>query len=72
MNTAECLINLKNLSKVYRTESVETTALNAINIEVEKGEFVAVMGPFGYGKSKLLNALGAALTFLTVMWSLKN
>ncbi|MCH7807500.1 MAG: ABC transporter ATP-binding protein [Proteobacteria bacterium] len=52
------MINLKTLSKFYRTDSVETTALNSINVEVKKGEFVAVMGPSGCGKSTLLNIIG--------------
>ncbi len=52
------LIQMKDLSKVYRTEEVETTALNAVNIDIKKGEFVAVMGPSGCGKSTLLNIIG--------------
>ena len=52
------MIKLHNLSKVYRTSDVETTALNSINVEIENGEFVAVMGPSGCGKSTLLNILG--------------
>lgn len=52
------MIKLKNLSKVYTTEEVETTALNSINLEIKQGEFVAVMGPSGCGKSTLLNILG--------------
>ena len=58
MSRNESLIKLKNLSKVYRTDSVETTALNSISIDVKKGEFVAVMGPSGCGKSTLLNIVG--------------
>ncbi len=58
MSGNESLIKLKNLSKVYRTDSVETTALNSISINVKKGEFVAVMGPSGCGKSTLLNIVG--------------
>jgi putative ABC transport system ATP-binding protein len=54
----EALIQLQQLSKVFRTDSVETTALNHIDIEVKKGEFVAVMGPSGCGKSTLLNVIG--------------
>jgi putative ABC transport system ATP-binding protein len=46
------------LSKVFYTEDVETTALNKVNVEVNKGEFVAIMGPSGCGKSTLLNILG--------------
>ena len=52
------MLNLKNLSKSYRTEEVETVALNAVNISIEPGEFVAVMGPSGCGKSTLLNVVG--------------
>ena len=52
------LIQMKDLSKVYRTDEVETTALNAVNIDIKQGEFVAVMGPSGCGKSTLLNIVG--------------
>lgn len=52
------MIRTSNLKKLYRTEEIETTALNSINIEIEKGEFVAVMGPSGCGKSTLMNLLG--------------
>jgi len=52
------VIQLKNLSKVYRTAYMETTALNDINIQIAKGEFVAMMGPSGCGKSTLLNVVG--------------
>jgi len=52
------VIKLKDLSKVYRTAYMETTALNNINIHIGKGEFVAVMGPSGCGKSTLLNVVG--------------
>jgi len=52
------MIRTENLSKIFRTEIVETTALNKINFGVSKGEFVAIMGPSGCGKSTLLNILG--------------
>jgi len=52
------MIQLKDLTKVYTTEEVETTALNKVNLEVKEGEYVAVMGPSGCGKSTLLNILG--------------
>lgn len=52
------MINLKNIEKVYRTATVETVALNNINLSVEKGEFVSIMGPSGCGKSTLLNIIG--------------
>jgi putative ABC transport system ATP-binding protein len=52
------MIKISNLTKVYRTEEVETTALNNLSMEVKKGEFVSVMGPSGCGKSTLLNILG--------------
>jgi len=52
------MIRTRNLKKLYRTEDIETTALNGINIEITKGEFVAIMGPSGCGKSTLLNLLG--------------
>ena len=52
------MIKTVNLTKVYRTEEVETTALNGLNIEIHAGEFVSIMGPSGCGKSTLLNILG--------------
>lgn len=52
------MIHIQDLSKVFRTSEVETTALNHINLEIKIGEFVAVMGPSGCGKSTLLNILG--------------
>lgn len=52
------MIKMHDLNKVYRTSDVETTALNQVNLEVESGEFIAIMGPSGCGKSTLLNVLG--------------
>jgi putative ABC transport system ATP-binding protein len=52
------MIKITDLEKIYRTEEVETIALNKLSIEVKEGEFVAVMGPSGCGKSTLLNILG--------------
>ena len=52
------MLKLQNLSKVYRTDEVETVALNSVNITIESGEFVAIMGPSGCGKSTLLNIIG--------------
>jgi len=52
------MIKTENLVKIYRTEEVETTALNQINLHVGEGEFVSIMGPSGCGKSTLLNILG--------------
>ena len=51
------MIQIKNLSKNFRTEEVETIALNGISMEVKKGEFIAIMGPSGCGKSTLLKLL---------------
>ena len=52
------IISVKNLDKVYRTDEIETTALEGVNLEVEKGEFISIMGPSGCGKSTLLNIIG--------------
>ena len=52
------MIKIENLSKVFRTEEVETVALDGVNLSVEEGEFVAIMGPSGCGKSTLLNIMG--------------
>ncbi len=52
------MIKTEKLKKVFRTDEVETTALNNVDLEVSRGEFLAVMGPSGCGKSTLLNILG--------------
>lgn len=52
------MIRTENLTRIFRTEEIETIALNGVNINVEDGEFVAIMGPSGCGKSTLLNILG--------------
>ena len=52
------MIRTENITRIFRTEEVETIALNGVGIEVNDGEFVAIMGPSGCGKSTLLNILG--------------
>ncbi|QIK54410.1 ABC transporter ATP-binding protein [Dysgonomonas sp. HDW5A] len=52
------MLQIKDLKKVFRTEEVETVALNGISMHVTQGEFIAIMGPSGCGKSTLLNILG--------------
>ena len=52
------MIQLNNIEKRYRTDSIETLALTKINLEVKKGEFLSIMGPSGSGKSTLLNIMG--------------
>lgn len=52
------MIHLQNIEKVYRTDTIETLALNHISLNVAKGEFLSVMGPSGCGKSTLLNIIG--------------
>ena len=52
------MIKIINLTKIFRTESVQTTAFNELSLEISQGEFVAIMGPSGCGKSTLLNMIG--------------
>ena len=52
------MIKLTGVNKIYRTDSIETQALENVNIEVEKGEYLSIMGPSGCGKSTLLNIMG--------------
>jgi len=52
------MLKLHNMYKVYTTDEVETVALNGVNLEIEQGDFVAIMGPSGCGKSTLLNIVG--------------
>ena len=52
------MIKLDNITKIYSTEEVQTTSLNGVSLEVNDGEFVAIMGPSGCGKSTLLNIIG--------------
>lgn len=52
------MITLQNIEKVYRTDTIQTLALNNINLNIGKGEFLSIMGPSGCGKSTLLNIMG--------------
>ena len=52
------MITLNALSKIYRTDEIETVALENVNLTVERGEFLSIMGPSGCGKSTLLNIMG--------------
>lgn len=52
------MITIQDLTKIFRTEEVETAALNGINLELKQGDFVSIMGPSGCGKSTLLNIVG--------------
>ena len=52
------MIKLTAINKIYRTEDIETQALENVNLQVKKGEFLSIMGPLGCGKSTLLNIMG--------------
>ncbi|SEN86212.1 putative ABC transport system ATP-binding protein [Mucilaginibacter gossypiicola] len=52
------MIRLQNIEKVYRTDTIETLALNSVSLDIAKGEFLSIMGPSGCGKSTLLNIMG--------------
>ena len=54
----QMMIQLQNINKVYRTDTVETLAINDISLHIKKGEFLSIMGPSGCGKSTLLNIIG--------------
>jgi putative ABC transport system ATP-binding protein len=54
----EKVINIKNVSKIYKIDKLNVNALNGINLEISRGEFVAIMGPSGSGKSTLMNIIG--------------
>jgi putative ABC transport system ATP-binding protein len=58
VSPGEAMIRLIDIEKVYQTKTIETVALNHVNIAIRKGEFVSVMGPSGCGKSTLLNIMG--------------
>lgn len=52
------MIQIENLSKIHRTDTIETVALDSVNLHIQKGEFVSIMGPSGCGKSTLLSLMG--------------
>ena len=56
------MITLNSLSKIYRTDEIETVALENVNLTVERGEFLSIMGPSGCGKSTLLHLIAGLLT----------
>lgn len=66
------MIKLEGLTKVFRTDEIESTVLNGLNLEVKKGEFVSIMGPSGCGKSTLLNILGLLDSPTTGSYSLNG
>ena len=60
------MIEINNISKVFRTSEVETVALNHVNLDVKEGEFVAIMGPSGCGKSTLLKNVTSDYHYHTI------
>lgn len=54
----DCIISLSNVQKVYRTDRIETVALQRVSLDIRRGEFLSIMGPSGCGKSTMLNLLG--------------
>lgn len=66
------MIKTEKLTKLFATEEVQTKALNEVTLQVEQGEFVAIMGPSGCGKSTLLNILGTLILQLPAFISLKE
>ena len=66
------MIQIKNLSKIFQTEEVETKALNEVSITINQGEFVTIMGPSGSGKSTLLNIVGLLDSASTGSYQLLN
>lgn len=58
MESSDVIIRLTEVEKVYATKEIETVALNNINMEIKRGEFISIMGPSGCGKSTLLNVVG--------------
>ena len=66
------MIKIENLSKIFRTEEIETRALNEISFTVNQGDFVSIMGPSGCGKSTLLNIIGLLDNFTSGSYQLLN
>jgi putative ABC transport system ATP-binding protein len=68
----DTLIELKNISKIYNTAGVETVALKDVDLKIQKGEYVSIMGPSGSGKSTLLQILGCLDNFTTGEYFFEN
>ena len=62
------MITLNSLSKIYRTDEIETVALENVNLTVERGEFLSIMGPSGCGKSTLLNIMDCLMHLQWEWW----